>query len=168
MLTEQNMNRIEIRDYEPRYRAAFRDLNLEWIIRYFEVEPSDVEVLENPEPAILDRGGSIFVACEGSTVAGVCALMNAGDGVYQLAKMAVSPAFQGRGIGRLLAEAAIDRARSIGAREVELFTNDMLLPAMSLYTSLGFRQVPVGGAGHRRSNVRMVLSLSPTENPVGT
>ena len=152
---------IEIREYERRFQEAFRDLNLEWILKYFEVEPSDVEVLENPQPNILDPGGSIFVACEGSTVAGVCALMKEGDDVYQLAKMAVAPAFQGRGIGRLLANAAIDRARTVGASEVQLFTNDMLLPAMSLYRSLGFRQVPVEGAGHKRSNVRMVLSISP-------
>jgi putative acetyltransferase len=150
---------FEILEYDPRFRAAFRNLNLEWIERYFEVEPSDLEVLDDPEGAILDSGGTVFVACEGQTVAGVCALINEGDGVFQLAKMAVAPAFQGRGIGRLLANAVIERARAIGAEELELFTNDVLNPAMSLYRSLGFIQVPLEGAEHKRSNVRMILRL---------
>jgi putative acetyltransferase len=71
----------------------------------------------------------------------------------------VAPAFQGRGIGRLLANAVIERARAIGAEELELFTNDVLNPAMSLYRSLGFIQVPLEGAEHKRSNVRMILRL---------
>jgi GNAT superfamily N-acetyltransferase len=153
------MSRVEIRDFEPRYHDAFRDLNLEWITRYFEVEPSDEQVLDDPQGQILEPGGFIFVACESDTVAGVCALMSKGDGKYQLAKMAVSPSFQGRGIGRLLGQAAIDRARLSGASEIELYTNDRLTPALSLYRSLGFRHVPHEGGEHKRSNVRMVLDI---------
>lgn len=146
-------------DYAPWHRDAFRDLNLEWIERFFAVEESDRLMLGDPEGTILDQGGFIFVALDGNSVAGVCSLVPAGAKSYQLAKMAVSPASRGRGIGRLLAESAIARARARGAERVELFSNTVLEPAISLYRSLGFVEVPLENAEHLRSNIRMVLTL---------
>lgn len=146
-------------DYSPSHRDAFRDLNLEWIERFFAVEESDRTMLGDPEGTIIDRGGFIFVALDGDSVAGVCSLVPAGAKSYQLAKMAVSPESRGKGIGRLLAESAIARARERGADHVELFSNTVLGPAISLYRSLGFVEVPLENAEHLRSNIRMVLAL---------
>lgn len=146
-------------DYSPQHRDAFRDLNLEWIERFFAVEESDRTMLGDPEGTILNRGGCIFVALDGDAVTGVCSLIPAGAKSYQLAKMAVSPASRGKGIGRLLAESAIARARERGADQVELFSNTVLGPAISLYRSLGFVEVPLENAEHLRSNIRMVLTL---------
>ena len=152
-------NQIRSVEYQPAHKDAFRDLNLDWIERYFEVEESDRTVLADPQGEIIDRGGFIFVALDGDTVAGVCALIPEVDGAFQLAKMAVSPWFQGRGIGRLLANAAIAHARARGAPHVGLYTNTILGPAMGLYRSLGFVEAPLEGAEHRRSNIRLVLDL---------
>lgn len=146
-------------DYSPEHRDAFRDLNLQWIEQFFAVEESDRQLLDDPEGRIIDRGGFIFVAVEGDAVTGVCSLLPAGERSYQLAKMAVSPASRGKGTGRRLAEAAIARARAAGADRVELFSNTVLGPAISLYRSLGFVEVPLDEAEHRRSNIRMVLQL---------
>jgi ribosomal protein S18 acetylase RimI-like enzyme len=146
-------------DYSSEHRNAFRDLNLEWIERFFAVEESDRAMLGDPEGTIIDRGGFIFVALDGDSVAGVCSLVPAGGKSYQLAKMAVSPESRGKGTGRRLAEAAIARARERGAEQVELFSNTVLEPAISLYRSLGFVEVPVENAEHLRSNIRMVLTL---------
>jgi GNAT superfamily N-acetyltransferase len=146
-------------DYSPGHRDAFRDLNLEWIERFFAVEESDLTMLNDPEGTIIDSGGFIFVALDGDFVVGVCSLVPAGEKWYQLAKMAVSPASRGKGTGRRLAEAAIARARAVGAERVELFSNTVLEPAISLYRSLGFVEVPLDNAEHRRSNIRMVLAL---------
>ena len=146
-------------DYSPEHRDAFRDLNLEWIERFFAVEESDTAMLADPEGTIIDRGGFIFVALDGDVVAGVCSLVPAGARSYQLAKMAVSPASRGRGIGRQLAESAIARARERGAEQVELYSNTVLGPAISLYRSLGFVEVPLENAEHLRSNIRMVLLI---------
>lgn len=44
---------IEIIDFEPKYRDDFKNLNVEWLEKYFEVEPYDKEVLSNPEKYIL-------------------------------------------------------------------------------------------------------------------
>jgi GNAT superfamily N-acetyltransferase len=150
---------IEIRDYTSRYRSDFKSLNLQWIEEHFTVEPSDASMLDDPESSIIDRGGYIFVAVDDDQVVGVCSLVPASAGSFQLAKMAVSPSARGRGIGRLLGGAAIDRARSLGAPSVELFSNTVLAPAIKLYESLGFREVELKGSEHVRSNIRMVLSL---------
>jgi septum formation topological specificity factor MinE len=52
---------IQIESYQPQYKEAFKTLNLEWIQKYFKVEPHDVEQLENPEKYILESGGQIFL-----------------------------------------------------------------------------------------------------------
>jgi ribosomal protein S18 acetylase RimI-like enzyme len=75
----------------------------------------------------------------------------------------VSPASRGKGTGRRLAEAAVARARAMGAERVELFSNTVLEPAISLYRSLGFVEVSLDNAEHMRSNIRMVLRLKPTD-----
>ena len=80
-----------ILDYEPAHQPAFRDLNHEWISQYFAIEPIDNEMLDDPEGYILAPGGHIFMASYGGELVGTCALIKEHDGVYELAKMAVSP-----------------------------------------------------------------------------
>ncbi|MGH7622684.1 MAG: GNAT family N-acetyltransferase, partial [Gemmatimonadaceae bacterium] len=80
-------------------------------------------------------------------------------GVYELAKMTVSESARGLGVGRALGNAAISHARAIGARRVELWTNDSLAPAIALYKSLGFVDAPLGHTEFERANVHMVLDL---------
>ena len=157
---DRGENPILIVDYSPEFAPAFRDLNARWIDEYFTMEESDRVMFEDPQRMIIDAGGRILVATIGDEAVGVCALVPEGDETYQLAKMAVSPAAQGRGIGRMLGEAAIERARSMGARQVILFTNDVLEPAMNLYRSLGFERIPLEGSKHVRSNTKMVFRLA--------
>ena len=45
----------------------------------------------------------------------MCALFNDGDGVYELARMAVSPSVQGKGYGSQLINHALLKLRSINA-----------------------------------------------------
>ncbi|MFE3458365.1 GNAT family N-acetyltransferase [Nocardiopsis aegyptia] len=59
------------------------------------------------------------------------------DAVFEVAKMAVAPAAQGRGIGRRLVTAAIDRARALGGTRLFLGSNSKLAPALHLYEQAG-------------------------------
>jgi ribosomal protein S18 acetylase RimI-like enzyme len=136
---------VEIVRWHARYGDAFARLNLECIERYFEVEDKDREVLDDPEDAILAAGGAIWYAVRGDVVVGTVALLAQGRGVMELAKMAVAPAEQGQGIGRMLVEHAIAHAGAAGLERLDLVTNSGLAPALRLYESCGFRRVPMPG-----------------------
>jgi DNA-binding MarR family transcriptional regulator/GNAT superfamily N-acetyltransferase len=150
---------IKIHPYRPKHKKAFYDLNVEWISKYFELEPADHDALDNPKGYILDRGGFIFVAMDGDEVVGVCALLKREDlKGYELAKMAVSPKAQRRGIGFLLGQAAIDKSFEMGAKVVFLESNTKLKPAVQLYKKLGFKEVTGRASPYSRCNLQMELS----------
>jgi len=150
---------IAILDYEPAHQPAFRALNREWIVRYFALDPIDNQMLDDPEGYIRKPGGHIFMASADGDLVGTCALLNEHDGVYELAKMAVAPRAQGLGIGWLLGQAAVAKARALGGRRVELLSNSRLTPALALYAKLGFWPVPVPATPYQRTDVTMVLDL---------
>jgi GNAT superfamily N-acetyltransferase len=151
---------LRIVPYRPEHAAAFRDLNLAWISKHFVVEDRDARDLGDPGTYIIKPGGYIFMAELNGECVGTCALMKEGEDVFELAKMTVSESVRGLGVGRALGDAAIAHARAIGARRVELLTNSSLLPAITLYHSLGFVDVPLGDTEYVRANVHMVLDLA--------
>ena len=150
---------IRVVGFDPRWREDFATLNLEWLQRWFVVEPFDREVLGNPERHILADGGRILFALDVADRAlGTVALMHAGDGVYELTKMAVAPDARGRGIGRLLMDEALRLYRSLGAQELYLESSSKLSPALALYESVGFRHHPAPrpGSHYARADVHMI------------
>jgi GNAT superfamily N-acetyltransferase len=154
---------IRIVGFDPRWRADFARLNLEWLRRWFVVEPFDEEVLGDPERHILADGGRILFAlrdeAEGRPRAiGTVALRSAGDGVYELTKMVVEPELRGAGVGRALLEAAIDAYRGLGGRELYLESSSVLVPALRMYESAGFvhHPAPRPGSHYARADVHMV------------
>jgi GNAT superfamily N-acetyltransferase len=149
---------IEILPYESQHRDDFKRLNVEWLERYFFVEPIDEAVLSNPEHAILEPGGFIWVARHRGQIVGTCALIHAGDGRFELAKMAVTPRYQGLHIGKQLLLAAIAHFTSIKGRELFLESNRKLSPALALYEAHGFRHAPrpQGLSHYQRSDVYMI------------
>jgi len=156
------MSDVRIVDYLPRHRERFRELNLAWITEHFRVEEADRRALDDPEGYILAHGGHIFIAESEGRIVGGCALLRNDDGSFELAKMAVDPSMRGRQIGRALGEAAIERARALGAGRVELLSNTRLTPAITLYRSLGFVEVPLPPNDYERANIKMVLELRGT------
>jgi ribosomal protein S18 acetylase RimI-like enzyme len=58
--------------------------------------------------------------------------------------------------------AAIDRARALGASSIFLGSNRSLIPEIALYESVGFRHVPrerIGALPYMRADVFMELPL---------
>lgn len=129
---------VVVRAFRPGDEAAFRDINLEWIERYFVVEAKDREVLGNPQKYILDPGGAILLAELDGVPVGVVSLVVMDSGSVELAKMGVRPAAQGKGAGRMLVAAAIETARQMGMKRVYIETNSVLGPALKLYRDAGF------------------------------
>ena len=153
------MNNLSIFTYQPQYQIDFKRLNIAWIARYFTVETHDVEQLDDPEGHILRDGGHILLAETEGAIVGTVAMVRAGTDVFELAKMAVDEAFQGRQIGKRLGEAALDWSRQQGAREVFLESNRRLATALALYQRLGFQEVALVETPYARADIRMALRL---------
>ena len=97
---------ITIRPYGSGDAPAFRDLNMAWLRAFFHVEAKDEATLSDPEGTILAPGGQILLADRDGQTVGCVALVPMPNRAYEVAKMAVAPEAQGRGVGRLLLEAA--------------------------------------------------------------
>lgn len=150
---------IRIVPYDPRWREDFARLNIEWLERWFVVEPVDREVLSDPDTHILAGGGQVLFAVDGEDRAvGTVALKHAGDRVFELTKMAVDPDQRGHGIGRLLMQGALDAFRATGGRELFLESSRQLAPALQLYESVGFvhHPAPRPGSHYARADVHMI------------
>ena len=150
---------VEIISYTSEYAANFKALNLEWLEKYNLTEPSDLEVINNPQGTIIEHGGFVFLAKEGDEIIGTAGLMKEHEGVYELAKMAVAPASQGKGISKLLIEKCIEKAKEIKAEKVILFSNSQLQTAIKLYEKYGFKHIAVTDNPFLTADIKMELSL---------
>jgi N-acetylglutamate synthase-like GNAT family acetyltransferase len=147
--------KIEIIEFEEKYAADFKRLNLEWLDKYRLTESHDLKILNDPKETILDNGGCIYLATVDEKVIGTAALIDEGSGEYELAKMSVTPEFRGKGISKLLIEKCFQHARQLGAKKILLFSNSKLQTALNLYSSYGFKHVPVTDAPFSTADVKM-------------
>lgn len=160
MTNESGRDEIEIFGYRDEYAEAFARLSREWLERYFTVDDRDRKYIDHPRAAIVDPGGEIFFATSGGDVIGTVAAIRHDPETVELAKLAVTPRAQGRGVGRLLSEAVIRWSRDAGAKKVVLVSASRLEVAVRLYERLGFAHTPlVGERWYPEADVYMELIL---------
>ncbi len=105
----------------------------------------DRELQELPGEYRPPRGALLLASVDG-VIAGCCALrpLDAVDypNAAEMKRLYVRKAFRGFGLGRQLAEAAIDAARQGGYACVLLDTLSDMEAARALYDDLGFQEIP--------------------------
>lgn len=155
---------ITIRAYRNSDHAAFRQINLDWIEPLFGVEQTDRDLLDGPQTHILAPGGRILMAeNQAGTAIGTVSLIPMGNGRVELAKMGVSEISRGTGAGRALMTAAIQTAREMGASNVWIESNRTLDAALTLYRSVGFKELQPDNTlqtPYQRCDIQMELDLS--------
>lgn len=151
---------ISIIPYQPEHADIFKSLNLEWLVKFNLLEEADLVILNNPKEQILDTGGALFLAqTDMSEIVGSAGLINEGNGVYELAKMAVTDAYKGKGISRLLIEKCLEKAKELGAKKVYLVSNSQLTTAVALYEKYGFKHAPLVDLHYATADVKMELDF---------
>ena len=79
-----------------------------------------------------------YVAEDAGEIAGCCGIRNiAGEG--EITNVVVAAKFRRRGIGRLMLEYMLERAKEVGIGDCTLEVRKSNLPAIRLYESLGFQ-----------------------------
>lgn len=89
------------------------------------------------------RGALLLVYSDAGELVGCGALRPLDEpSVCELKRIYVRSAFRGHGLGRLISEALMDRAKEIGYRTVRLDTLARLTSAIKIYRDLGFTEIP--------------------------
>jgi len=104
--------------------------------------------------------GRLYLAFERSEPVGCVGLRRLEDGVSEMKRLYVKPNHRREGIGRALAELVIGDARDIGYTKMRLDTVAAMKPAITLYRSLGFIEIPPYRHNPIASAIYLELDLS--------
>ena len=152
-------NAIEIIDYDEKFQADFKRLNLDYLDKYNLTESHDMIILDNPEEIVIGRGGFIWLARAGEEIVGTVGIMPEGHGIFELIKMCVAESWRGRGISKLLMETCLQKVKELGGKKLILFSNHQLKTALKLYEKYGFKNVEVTDSPFETADVKMELEF---------
>ncbi|MFL5574782.1 MAG: GNAT family N-acetyltransferase [Gemmatimonadaceae bacterium] len=151
---------VTVRDARPDERAAIRELTLRAYAEYAtHMAPTAWEGLERAVRAALaseerarDAVADAIVAERGGALVGSVLLYPPAADAYgglagrvswpEVRLLAVAPEARGLGIGRVLMDECVRRARRVGARELGLHTSESMGAARRLYARMGFVRTP--------------------------
>ncbi len=99
------------------------------------------EELKNLPRDYVSPEGGILLAYYKSKLAGCVALRKFENNICEMKRLFVRTEFRGKGIGKILSEQIIDKARRIGYKIMRLDTLSFMKEAINLYLSLGFKEI---------------------------
>jgi ribosomal protein S18 acetylase RimI-like enzyme len=146
---------VRLRDARDEDRPAIRALTLQAYGEYATVmEPSAWAELEQALHRAIDTESDAqrIVAEHAGGIVGSVMLFPPATSAYgedvdtapspELRLLAVSPSARGMGIGRLLVDECVRRARRGGATELGLHTSRSMRAAIRMYARMGFERAP--------------------------
>ncbi len=151
---------LEIIPFKSELSNYFYEMNIEWLEKFFYVEPFDREVLQYPEKHIISPGGHIFFAIENNEVIGTVALLKHDKNIFELTKMAVPPKHQGKHVGQQLLVHCIDFGKKNRFKKIILYSHTKLENAIYIYRKFGFQEIELEADNpYDRSDIKMQLIL---------
>ncbi len=154
------MTKISFKKFSKIDSEKFKSLNLEWLNRYFKVEPIDELVLNNPKREVIDKGGFIFMIEKNSDIIGTFAFIKKSENIYEFSKMAIIPDERGNGYGNKAMKFLIQFAKKKKWSRLILYSNTKLKNSIHLYRKYGFKEIPIEkNLIYSRGNIKMELSL---------
>ncbi|MBQ0030953.1 MAG: GNAT family N-acetyltransferase [Bacteroidales bacterium] len=145
------------------YKSDFEKLNREWIEGFFSkdsIEQLDLDMFSDPQGFIVDKGGQLFFVIDQGEVLGCCALLKHSSDEFELAKLAVSPKAQGRGLASKLMEQSLAYAKHEKAKKLVIESNTRLTSAMKLYSKFGFQEVKDYVSHYKRVNIKFEKTIN--------
>ena len=119
----------------------------------------DQELAELPGHYAPPDGRLLLAEYEGQT-AGCVALRKLESEICEMKRLYLRPAFRGKGLGRILAQAVIEEARAIGYKSMRLDTVEPeMKDAVGMYRKLGFREIGAYRANPNPGTLYMELVL---------
>jgi GNAT superfamily N-acetyltransferase len=150
---------VEIIDYNEKYHADFKRLNLDYLDKYNLTESHDMIILDNPGGIVLGRGGFLWLAKVEEEIVGTVGIIPEGHGIFELIKMCVAESWRGKGISKLLMETCLQKVKELGGEKLFLFSNHQLQTALKLYEKYGFKNVEVTDSPFETADVKMELEF---------
>lgn len=102
----------------------------------------EAEIAAGPPADLVPPNGILLLARADGEPAGLGGVRHLDTEVAEVKSMYVAPAFRGTGLGRRILSRLDEIAGERGCRAVRLDTSDYLTPAVALYRSAGYREVP--------------------------
>lgn len=102
----------------------------------------DEEIAAGPPSDLVPPKGILLLARVDGEPAGLGGVRYLDTDVAEVKSMYVAPAYRGTGLGRHILARLDEIALEHGCRAVRLDTSDYLTPAVGLYRSAGYREVP--------------------------
>ena len=133
----------QVRDLRRAYlswqRQTYHD-GLDLLEKYFDPKAFEAELAALPGE-FAPPSGRLLLAYYDDDPAGIVAFRSLDDQICEMKSMFVEVNHHGKGIGRALAEALIEQARTIGYTKMRLDTGPRQIAAQTLYHSLGFQKI---------------------------
>ena len=108
--------------------------------------PWDLLLLADPNRSLVEvylKDSMVLGNVEHGEVRGVIVIAPLSPVSWEIKNVAVSPRYQGKGIGTFLLRTALDLCEERGAQEVWIGTGNSSLNQLGLYQKIGFRMVEI-------------------------